>query len=86
MSVSAGPTPTVGVPSGAAEGDLLVLALSVNSSTLTASGPTGVTGWTQLDRVMAKTMGTTVWTKVAQAGDAGRAVSVPLSGVRESRP
>ena len=26
-------------------------------------------------------MGTTVWTKVAQAGDAGKAVTVPLDGV-----
>ena len=39
-----------------------------------------MTGWTQLDSVVADDMGTVFWTKVAQAGDAGTQVTVPLSG------
>jgi PKD repeat protein len=84
VSVSAARTPTVTVPAGAAVGDRLLLVLSLNSSTVSASAPTGVTGWTQLDRVVSKTMATSVWTKVADAGDPGRAVTVPLSGSGKS--
>ena len=57
-----------------------MLALSVNNLTRTFTAPTGVTGWTKLDTVVADTMSTTVWTKVAQAGDPGASVRVPMSG------
>ena len=73
--------PKVTVPAAATVGDRLVLVLSLNNVSRTVSAPTGVTGWTQLDTIVADTMGTTVWTKVLQAGDAGKAVTVPLSGV-----
>ena len=72
--------PKVTVPAAAAVGDRLVLVLSLNNVSRTVSAPTGVTGWTQLDTIVADSMGTTVWTKVLQAGDAGKAVTVPLSG------
>jgi PKD repeat protein len=72
--------PTVTVPA-TAPGQQLVMLLSLNNTARTISAPTGVTGWTQLDTVVAKTMSTTAWTKVAEAGDVGTAVHVPLSGV-----
>ena len=73
-------TPRLAVPAAAAVGDRLVLALSLNNATRTFTPPTGVTGWTQLDDVVADDMRTVVWTKVAQAGDPGTQVTVPLSG------
>ena len=73
-------SPRVTVPGTAAVGDRLVLALSLNNTTRTVSAPTGVTGWTQLDDVVAGDMRTVVWTKVVQAGDPGTSVTVPLSG------
>jgi PKD repeat protein len=73
-------TPSVVVPAGAAVGDRLLLALSLNNTTRTFTGPSGVTGWTQLDNVVADDMRTVFWTKVAQAGDPGATVAVPLSG------
>ena len=73
--------PKVTVPAAAAVGDRLVLVVSINNVTRTVSAPTGVTGWTLLDTVVADTMGTTVWTKVVQTGDAGSTRTVPLSGV-----
>jgi PKD repeat protein len=72
--------PTVTVPANAAGGQRLVMALSMNDPTRTISDPSGVTGWTKLDGVAAGTMSTTVWTKVAQAGDPGTPVHVLLSG------
>ena len=80
MSAASNNNPTVTVPATAAAGQRLVMALSMNDPSRTISGPTGVTGWTKLDTVAAGTMSTTVWTKVAQAGDPGTAVHTPLSG------
>jgi len=71
--------PTVTVPAVAAPGDRLLMVLSYNDPSRTVSAPTGVTGWTQLDSVLADTMGTVSWTKVVQPGEAGVAVTVPLS-------
>jgi PKD repeat protein len=73
-------TPRVTVPAAAAVGDRLVLALSLNNTTRTVSAPTGVTGWTQLDSVVADDMRTVMWTKVVQAGDPGTQVTVALDG------
>ena len=73
-------TPTVTVPAGAKVGDRLLMVLSHNSVTRTVAAPTGVTGWTQLDSGSASTMASVAWTKVVQAGDAGRTVVTPLSG------
>jgi PKD repeat protein len=73
-------TPTVAVPAAAAVGDRLVLGLSLNNATRTVSAPGGVTGWSQLDSVVADDMRTVFWTKVVQTGDPGRQLTVPLSG------
>jgi PKD repeat protein len=72
-------SPTVTVPAAAAAGQRLVLVLSDNDATKTVSDPTGVTGWTRLASNTAKTMGTTVWTKVAAAGDPGTVLHVAVS-------
>ncbi len=73
-------TPSVVVPASAAVGDRLILALSLNNTTRTFTAPSGVTGWTQMDNLVADDMRTVVWTKVVQSGDPGATVSVPLSG------
>jgi len=72
--------PKVTVPAAVAAGDRLLLALSYNNSDRTTSAPTGVTGWTELDSVVAGDMRTVFWAKVAQAGDGGKQVTMPLSG------
>ena len=72
--------PAVTIPAAAAVGDRLVLVLSMNNPARTFTSPTGVTGWTKLDTVVADTMSTSVWTKVAQTGDPGTSVRVPMSG------
>ncbi|MDI1464429.1 PKD domain-containing protein [Catellatospora sp. KI3] len=68
----------VTVPSSVQAGDRLLLVLSQNTHA-TAGAPAGVTGWTQLDRLDGGYATTTVWTKVAAAGDAGTQVRVTLS-------
>jgi PKD repeat protein len=69
-------TPTVKAPSTAAVGDRLVLALALNSvdRAVTSPGP----DWTLVDTAAAGSMSTSVWTKVASAGDAGSGVTVQL--------
>ena len=73
-------TPRVTVPATAVVGDRLLLALSLNNTARTFTAPTGVTGWTQLDSVVADDMRTVFWTKVVQAGDPGTQLTVTLSG------
>ena len=73
-------SPKVTVPGTAAVGDRLILALSLNNTARTVSAPSGVTGWTQLDSVVAGDMRTVMWSKVVQAGDPGKQVTVPLDG------
>ncbi|MGY0005435.1 PKD domain-containing protein [Micromonospora sp. I033] len=68
---------TVTVPSTVQPGDTLLLLLSQNTHTGTGE-PTGVTGWTRLDRLDGGFATTTAWWKVAGAGDAGSAVRVAL--------
>jgi PKD repeat protein len=70
---------TVTVPSTVQPGDTLLLLLSQNTHTGTGE-PTGVTGWTRLDRLDGGFATTTAWWKVAGAGDAGSAVRVALDG------
>jgi PKD repeat protein len=72
--------PTIAVPTGTAAGDRLVLALSLNNTTSTVTGPSG-TGWTLLDSAAAGDMRTAVWTKVATAGMGGSSITVPLSAL-----
>ena len=71
----------VTVPAQVTAGDGLLLFLTVNRSDVTASDPTGVGGWTAVGARTVGTMATRVWQKAADASDAGRPVTVNLSGV-----
>jgi PKD repeat protein len=71
-------TPNAVVPATAGTGDRLLMVLSLNDATRTVGAPTGVTGWTLVDSVTAGTMQTLLYSKTAQAGDAGRTVRLPL--------
>lgn len=66
------------VPAAASVGDTMVLIFTDNT-TATASGPTGVTGWTQLDSYTNNGIKSTVWTKTVASGDPGTAVRVDYS-------
>jgi len=72
--------PTVTVPAQAEAGDRLLLVFTLNSTDRPYTLPTGITGLTQVGTSLAKTMPTTVWTKVVEPGDPGSLVTVPLSG------
>ncbi|HET6876605.1 MAG TPA: PKD domain-containing protein [Jatrophihabitans sp.] len=61
------------VPSAAAAGDTAVLFFT-QPSAAAWSGPTGVSGWTQLDSYANGTLMTTVWTKALADADAGATV------------
>ena len=69
------------VPATVRAGDRLVLVLSVNSTAPTFADPAG---WTRLGTAVAKTMSTTVWTRVAGPADAGATVRVVLSAAAKS--
>jgi PKD repeat protein len=84
VSAASSSRPTVTVPAAAAPGDRLIMVLGYNNLSRTVSAPTGVTGWTQLDSIVAGTMGSVAWTKVVQPGDPGTAVVTPLSGTAKS--
>ena len=73
-------TATVPVPAGVAAGDGLLLMETVASTTITAAAPTGAGSWTLLGTREAGTMVTRVYARTAQAGDAGKIVSVSLGG------
>lgn len=78
-------TPGATIPSSGQPGDLLVLEAAVNSSTVSISNPTGVTGWTSLGAADANGLKSVVWWKIATAGDIGTKVTVPLgSGIKSS--
>jgi PKD repeat protein len=68
---------TVTAPATVQPGDGLVLALTSNDSTKTLTPPTG---WKQVGTQTSSSTVSTVWQRVAVAGDAGKAVSVSLSG------
>ena len=72
-------TPNVTLPSNISVGDRLVMVLSLNASDRVLSDPTGVTGWTVLGTATSTGMATTTYTKLADAGDAGKKVTVPLN-------
>lgn len=71
-------TPNTTVPAGTSAGDRLVMALSINDASRTNAGITGVTGWTLVDSATSGTMRTDVYTKTADAGEAGRTVRFSL--------
>ena len=72
------PSHTVTVPSGVQDGDVLIMAISVNNAIQTISNPAG---WTVLDTQADGSMQTRVWYRVA-AGDAGSTVTITL-GARQ---
>jgi PKD repeat protein len=66
-------TEQVSVPAASGAGDLAVLVLTA-ATTSTWSGPSGLTGWTQLSSSTQGTVVSTVWTRTLAAGDSGAAV------------
>jgi PKD repeat protein len=67
------------VPAGVQPGDALVLFATLNITTTSVSGPSGVTGWTPLTNFVTGSARTMVWRKVAVAGDGGKALTLSLS-------
>ncbi|MFI6518294.1 PKD domain-containing protein [Spirillospora sp. NPDC050679] len=63
------------VPASVQPGDGMVLVLTVNSATATLTPPAG---WTQVDTQTVGSSSSTVWKRVAAAGDAGSQVQIPL--------
>ena len=73
-------TATVAVPATAEVGDRLVLLLDHNTISRTVGAPTGVGAFTSLGAVTAESMASYGWSTTVRAGDAGRTITVPLSG------
>ncbi|MGI8523674.1 MAG: PKD domain-containing protein [Nocardioides sp.] len=72
-------TPRVTTPATVGVGDRLVMVLTLNSSSLVLSDPTGVTDWTVLGTTTSGSLQTRVFTKVATAADADKQVRVALN-------
>lgn len=68
--------PAVTVPSGVEAGDGMLLFLTLNSTAVTVTPPAG---WTQVGTQSNTGSVSTVWRRVAEAGDAGKTVTVDLS-------
>ncbi|MFL6139376.1 MAG: PKD domain-containing protein [Frankiaceae bacterium] len=68
----------VTVPAGTQAGDGLILAYTVNTSTVTIGDPTGVTGWSLVGTATSGTVVTKVWQKAAAGTDAGKTVAISL--------
>jgi PKD repeat protein len=84
-AVSGVKSPSVLVPATGHAGDLLVLAIDVNTSTVTVSPPTGVSNWIPLATADANGMKSQVWWKLGEPSDFGARVTVPLSsGVKSA--
>lgn len=72
---------TVRMPATIAAGDVLVLALTANSTTGTVTGPVG---WTEIESVEGNGVRTRVWSKTAGAGDANANVTATTSATVKS--
>ena len=66
------------IPPSVQTGDAMVLAMSWNSGTVTASDPAG---WTRVQTQAGGQISTAMWTRIAQAGDAGDPVTVNTSAI-----
>ncbi len=64
----------VTVPAGAQAGDTMMLVLT-RATTASWTGPTGLTGWTQVDSFANSTVTSTLWTRTIAAGEPGSSVS-----------
>jgi PKD repeat protein len=71
-------TPNATIPAAAAVGDRLIMILTLNANNRVMSDPTGVTGWNVLGTETTAGMASRVYTKVVEAGDAGKKVTVPI--------
>lgn len=69
-------TASVQVPAGVATGDGELLFVTRNDSTVNLAAPTGLTGWQLVGSPTSATMATTVYQRVATAGDSGATVTV----------
>jgi len=72
--------PAVTVPSTMRAGDALVLFATLNVTTTSVAGPSGVGGWTAVVNVVSGSQRTMAWWKIASAGDAGQPVRLTLGG------
>ena len=71
-------TPNVTTPTTVSAGDRLVMVLTLNSGSRVLSDPTGITGWTVLSTTTSGSMQTRIYTKIADAADANKKVTVTL--------
>ncbi len=74
-------THRVRVPASVQAGDTLVLALAVNSTTPSITGPAG---WTQLEQAAEANVQGRLWTRTATASDADSLVTVTLSSIAKA--
>ncbi|TWD84439.1 PKD domain-containing protein [Kribbella amoyensis] len=70
--------PAVTLPTTVQAGDALLLFATLNVTSTTVTGPSGVTGWTNLENVVAGSQRTMAWWKIASAADAGQTVRLTL--------
>ena len=66
-------------PAGMASGSGLLLFDTVNSTAVTESAPTGLTGWTLVDSATGSGFRTRLWQRSLAGGEAGRPVTVTVS-------
>lgn len=71
----------VTVPAGVRAGDTLLLTAAVNTTAATVTPPAG---WTELESVANGSVRAVLWTRQAEAGDAGGPVTVALSGTAKA--
>ncbi|TDU84056.1 PKD domain-containing protein [Kribbella voronezhensis] len=73
-------SPAFAIPSTVAAGDVLVLFATLNLTTSSVTGPSGVTGWTPIENVVSGSQRTMAWSKVAASTDGGQVVRLTFNG------
>ena len=76
-------TPSVVVPGNIEEGDLMLLLVSSQSNEV-LNDPTGVEDWTKEERVTSGSLGTTVFSHIADGSEAGEAVGLTFGRYRKT--